>query len=298
MTQKQAEYFKIAYELKNITAAAEKLYVSRSALSYAIAELESEYDSSLFTRTTTGIEPTEAANLLYEMIVRNENEMKLLLRRMQALNSKEKIKRIDVAVSITNDSTIIPMLYDGFISLHPEIDVRVIDLPANETPKAIYEGRVKVGICPARVKNFPQLDYAKLFDVKTELAIARTHPLADKTSLTGADLADLPIAAVGQIPKMMMDDLINLAAPFGKEPKIVAQLADWSLVKFLVQRGYAAAYVPTNISASWQGVVSKPILGMERLSTQKIIWCKDLSRNDPAWELIDYIKGSFVYKTE
>jgi len=293
MTQKQTEYFKKAYELKNITAAAEQLYVSRSALSYAIAELESEFNAALFTRTTTGIEPTEAADIFYEMIVRNENEMKLLIRRMQALNTKEKVKQLDIAVSITNDFTVVPLLYDGFIALHPELDVRIHDMPALDIPEAIYKGEVMVGICPADLRGYPQLGCQELYSVRMEIAIAGNHPLADRTALTKEDLAGLPLAVVDKLPDRLYSDLKNMMAPLGKEPRIVASLSDWSLVKSLVQKGYAAAYVPNNISREWKGVVTVPMLGTERVAVQKMIWSRDLPEGSPAWELIGFVREAF-----
>ena len=289
MTQKQTEYFKRAYELGNMTLASEQLYVSRSALSYAIAEIENEFQVALFTRTTTGIEPTEAGTLLYNSILRNENEMKILVRQMQALNSREEIKRINLAVSITNDSIVVPILYDEYAMLHPNMDIRIHDLPALDIPEAICDGSIDIGISPAKLDNYPAIDSEDLYSVNTEVVISRNHPLADRTVLTAEDLAQLPLAAVGTLPSAMNNNFRNILSVIGAEPKIVANLYDWSLVKFLVQRGYVGAYVSTDISSKWQGVKSIPILGLEMTSTHKVMWSRELGKDSEAQNIIKFL---------
>ena len=69
----------------------------------------------------------------------------------------------------------------------------------------------------------------------------------------------------------------------------MANLYDWSLVKFLVQRGYVGAYVSTDISSKWQGVKSIPILGLEMTSTHKVMWSRELGKDSEAQNIIKFL---------
>lgn len=54
MTLKQISYFQAVCEKGNISSAAEDLFVARSVISRAIADLEDEFGAELFVRSKTG----------------------------------------------------------------------------------------------------------------------------------------------------------------------------------------------------------------------------------------------------
>ena len=64
MKQIQLEYFIEVVEQNNFTKAAEKLFISQSALSKSIQSLEKELDTSLFTREPRELKLTEEAPTL------------------------------------------------------------------------------------------------------------------------------------------------------------------------------------------------------------------------------------------
>ena len=66
MTFDQLLYFVEAYQLKSITKAADKFFISRPVVSNAIKKLEAEFNVQLFIRDSNRIKPTEAGNELYE----------------------------------------------------------------------------------------------------------------------------------------------------------------------------------------------------------------------------------------
>jgi DNA-binding transcriptional LysR family regulator len=65
MTFLQIKYFLKVCETGNISSAAQELYISRSALSKAIREMEIEFNTALFDRTKAGLALTAAGEMLY-----------------------------------------------------------------------------------------------------------------------------------------------------------------------------------------------------------------------------------------
>ena len=53
------------YQEQNISKASAKLYISQQGLSRQIQVLENELNVSLFTRSNSGVEPTEICRVLY-----------------------------------------------------------------------------------------------------------------------------------------------------------------------------------------------------------------------------------------
>lgn len=67
MTLTQMTYFEAVCQYKNVTKAAEALFVSRSAVSRAMKELETEWNVVLFKRSRTGVELTEDGDQIRRM---------------------------------------------------------------------------------------------------------------------------------------------------------------------------------------------------------------------------------------
>ena len=66
MDSRQLRYFIAVYEQRNLSRAADQASVAQSALSHHIANLEAEFATPLFERKPRGMEPTAAAERLYE----------------------------------------------------------------------------------------------------------------------------------------------------------------------------------------------------------------------------------------
>lgn len=66
MKLSQLRYFCEACRVNNITQAAKNLYVSQSAVSVQIKELEEEFDVRLFVRDNNRLQLTEAGQKLWK----------------------------------------------------------------------------------------------------------------------------------------------------------------------------------------------------------------------------------------
>ena len=90
MNTKNFKCFQIVYEEKNITSAANKLFLSPQGLSKIIKALEEECGTALFVRTKEGLIPTESGKIFYEKskeVTKNLNEM---FSQIQVQGSKDK----------------------------------------------------------------------------------------------------------------------------------------------------------------------------------------------------------------
>lgn len=67
------------YRQRSFTRAAEALLITQPAVSQHIRQLEAHYGCALFTKTGRGVEPTPAADLLYQRLLAMENDEGRLL---------------------------------------------------------------------------------------------------------------------------------------------------------------------------------------------------------------------------
>ena len=94
MELKQMEYFRVLCEKKNITKAAETLYLSRQSLSVSMKKLEEELGVVLLRRKKEGIELTEAGQVFYEYVCAQEKLAAACYKKLEVIkaNTREVIR--------------------------------------------------------------------------------------------------------------------------------------------------------------------------------------------------------------
>lgn len=130
-------------EQKNITHAAENLFVSQSTLSQHLAKIETELKTPLFTRQKSSLELTEAGKLYVDSAKTVVNIQKNLYKNIENLSSRGKIK-----VGITSLwgmemlTDILPLFQKKFPNITIEIDKNKCDKLLNN----IKTGKIDIAI--------------------------------------------------------------------------------------------------------------------------------------------------------
>lgn len=117
--------FHAAAETGSLTAAAEKLSISQSAVSRQIAALEDRLNTPLFHRHARGLTLTEQGHILY----RTAHEMahKVALAQAQVIDSRGKPQgKLRVSTPISLGSNWLMSVLPEFNQAYPEIDLQVI----------------------------------------------------------------------------------------------------------------------------------------------------------------------------
>lgn len=92
MEIRQLEYFVESARARSFSQAARRLFTSQPNISKAIQQLETELDTSLFTRNSAGIELTDEGKIVYLYavnILQNVNRMNEMLDEQRSKNSKQ-----------------------------------------------------------------------------------------------------------------------------------------------------------------------------------------------------------------
>ncbi|WP_430612578.1 LysR family transcriptional regulator [Enterococcus sp. DIV0876] len=175
-------YFKKVAERKNITQAAQELYISQPALSRAMKHLESELGVPLFYHTGRNIELTLYAEAFYPYVKKTLDQYDQGLAAIQALN-EEMVPSITIYSEVASVS--LPNLVGTFVEKHPEIQLSIKQHGTAENSKdQVYyiTSEPKAGLT-----NLP------IFTEPILLALPKKHPLAVKDDLLVADLQHLPL---------------------------------------------------------------------------------------------------------
>ena len=185
MTLEQIRIFLCVAELSHVTRAAERLNLTQSAVSAAIAALERQYDVRLFDRIGRRIALTEAGHLLTgaaTRLMREADGARALLSNL----SREPVGSLRIWASQTVTSY---WLAPRMIEMHrrwPGIGMSLHPANTAEVAEAVASGLADLGLVEG---DLPPSDLLrrKVGQDELLLILPRHHPLARKPRLDAAD---------------------------------------------------------------------------------------------------------------
>lgn len=137
---------------------------------------------------------------------------------------------------------LMPQVAGTFVRAHPGIRLQVAELTAADIEAQVAEGALDLG-----VGFFPPGSDAvlgeHLFDDRLLLASPARHPLARRTSIKFAQLADVPLAMLGRrfATRRLLDSYFQQA---GVRPLITVEIASVDALHRIVEHGVASAFLP------------------------------------------------------
>lgn len=198
MTLQQLKYLVTVAECKNITAAAEKLYISQPSLSAAIHSLEKEMNVTAFVRSNKGMTVTKEGEELLSF-ARNLLEQADIMKERFCTDSNRKPK---FCVSCQHYSFAV----NAFVDVVNKYDAAEYNFTLRETQTGeiiddVANGNSELGIlylsknnedvlCKLFNKN--DLVFEEIFEASPHIFISKNHPLADKDCISLEDLRPYP----------------------------------------------------------------------------------------------------------
>lgn len=198
MTLQQLKYLVTVAECKNITAAAEKLYISQPSLSAAIHSLEKEMNVTAFVRSNKGMTVTKEGEELLSF-ARNLLEQADIMKERFCTDSNRKPK---FCVSCQHYSFAV----NAFVDVVNEYNAAEYNFTLRETQTGeiiddVANGNSELGILYLSESNedvlhklFKKNDlvFEEIFEASPHIFISKNHPLADKTNINLEELKPYP----------------------------------------------------------------------------------------------------------
>lgn len=232
MTIQELEYFKIICREKSITKAARQLYITPQGLSKTLKNLESELQTTLLNRNTSGVTLTETGQYLCDHLDTLLTDYYALRHGIREITQRQN-HEIDLLSAYGILRLVTPDCITAFREKYPHISVHYREYPDKQVERlfAAQEGNVAFTIGPA---DFSPWIATPLEQFEVCLLVNRSHPLSRKTSVTIQDLKDEPVyleSSEFQIHHMFREKC-RLA---GFTPHIVFETSGFSLCHKMVR---------------------------------------------------------------
>ncbi len=229
-----------------VTAAAQALHLTPSAVSQQLAALESEVGHSLLRRRGRRVSLTAAG----ELLVGHANAVAAELERAQATLAaftSGTTGRVEVGSFASAISQVVAPALAALRMSAPGVALRVRDVEGHASVPLLLDGEIDLAITEEyrlrtddrRLTRFPL--YTEPFDV----VLPAEHRLAGQVDVDLADLADDDWVVT--LPGNPVRDVVQLACEHaGFLPRITHTSDDFRAIDALVRAGAGVALVPRN----------------------------------------------------
>ena len=251
MDLKQLEYIVKIEEEGSITHAAEKLFITQSALNQQLLKLEKELGVPLFTRSRSSCVPTESG-LIYL-----ESARQILAIKRDTYNriydlAEQKKGIISVGFTPIRGTILFADVYPRFHREYPEIEIRPQELSVVKQEERLADGRLDLGFVTLQDKlKKPSLSYINLGTEEVFLALPANHPLARDAEHTMPFiefdlglLKDEPFVVMqrGSTKRALVDPLFVEA---GFKPNILFETTGTDTLLSMVRSEICCGFIPS-----------------------------------------------------
>jgi DNA-binding transcriptional LysR family regulator len=230
----------------SFSAAAEALSYTQSAVSQAVARLESETGTTLVVRDRRGVRPTAAGETLVEHAEAIFAQVEAAEASLAAVLGVRG-GRLRVASFPSAGATLMPLAVARFRTRHPEVALTLAEGEPEEIAPRLRAGEFDLALLfefpGVRERPGAGLRTVTLLEDPMHVALPAEHPLAAKPALTLGDLRDedwVQTSATSPCARHVVRSC--LAAGF--EPHATFESDDYETVQGLVAAGVGVALIP------------------------------------------------------
>lgn len=238
MTITQLQIFVEVAQIKSFTQAARNISLTQSAVSHAIANLETEFGLTLFLRSKTCVSLTAAGEKVYKYARNVVRDVEAMHQEMS--NMKGVIKgKIKVGVFPSVAASLMPGIISMFHQAYPGIEIVLFEGTDFEVMEWIQSGTVDTGFVTLPNETF---DTTYVIQDEFRFLIPSGHELAHCASINISQVVSEPfIMSLGGCELFIRE----FFAENDLSPNVKYEVRDMATLIAMVREGLGISIVPT-----------------------------------------------------
>lgn len=245
-----------------MTAAARRLYVSQSAISEQIRDLEHELGCALLDRSGRRLQLTPQGHVFLAEAKRTLDAAQRAVDVTRRAVHGE-VGTLSIGFFLWGTAGFFPRIIREFRKLRPGIRLSLVDMHATQQISALEAGTIDVALTRPLHPPLDKIFRSELlFRDPAVVAMRPDHRLAKRT-VKVRDLAEERLVlAERRSNTEFFDNIVAVCAAEGFSPHIANTSGTWSGVLTLVEAGEGIALVPSGVrTLRIRGLVFRPFVG-------------------------------------
>ncbi|TDF83811.1 LysR family transcriptional regulator [Pseudomonas sp. H9] len=246
MELRQLRQALVLAETLNFHRAAEQLNMTQPPLSTSIKKLEEELGVQLFERLSTGLRLTATG----EEVLRNARSALFYAEEMRrAAREGDAGESGQVRVGFVGSAAykLLPAIIQSYRERYPRVDLVLEEGAGTQLLRRVEERELDVALVRCPILHSDAVQVHTLQREAMVLVVRHDSPLAERASLSLADLADQPfiISPPDRSPSMHAL-FLHAFEESGIQPRIVQQAAHLTTILGLVESGLGISLIPAS----------------------------------------------------
>lgn len=242
-------YFKVLAEELHYRKASELLFISQSALSQQIKNLEGILKVSLFDRTNRKVLLSEPGQLFYRDVLQILNKLEMAATNVK-LYTDGNTGQISIGFVASAMSSLLPGILKQFNTDCPKIRFNLDELSNAEQMTALQNEILDIGF--VRSNHFPNgFDSKKVYTETFSLVLPLTHSIKNSNFNDIGQLKDESfILFPNDHSQLYYQQIIDLCNECGFTPKVVHRSIHAPTIFSLVENGMGISLIPTSLTST------------------------------------------------
>ena len=286
--------FKEVAEAGNITAAAQALFLSQSAVSQSIKQLETDLQTRLFARNSRGVSLTPEGKMLYEYV---RNAISLLETGEAKLSQTHELQlgHLTIGASDTVASQFLLPYLDSFHRQYPAIRIQIVSGRCHKILSLLQSGKVDIAFA-STPQEAASLQTYSCFSTHQIFVAAADYPCDLDHEYTLEEIAAFPLILLDRkassrlyLEKFFLQNGLHL------DPEI--ELGSRSLLVDLAGIGFGVAGVTKEfVQKDLERGDLKELKTTFTIPPRSVDLCvlRDVPLTAAAQRFCDYVKESLV----
>jgi DNA-binding transcriptional LysR family regulator len=238
------EVFSAVMQSGSFTEAARRMYITQSAVSQHIIDLEHALGTTLFKRRRRGVTPTESAELLYSY---TQKALYLLSEAESKITNVDALQdgQVTIGATPTLGIYLVPEWVRIFRQQYQQLAVSLKSDSTTGIVQQVVDQRIDVGFIEGEIDQTlaPSVEVEELTTITLYVVASQSHPIAEQMEITFADLAQLPLVVRPKETKtrLWIEDLYQQQ---GFDPIISAEFENPESIKQSVSMGSCVTLLP------------------------------------------------------
>lgn len=260
MELRHLRYFVAVAEELSFRKAAQRLNVSRPALSKQVKDLENEIAVKLLNRDTVSVSLTKAGEIFLadsQRLLRDTDQA--IARASEAQSGHRGTLRIGSVGIIATD--FLPKTLKIFNQKYPGVEVAFVEMLPAEQLAALAAGKIDIGFAYGKeVENMTSLRSLCVIHSIFGVAVSRQHPFAERSGITLKELrAETLLWLGGEGRSSHRETLMQIYSADGTKPSKSRQITGFDSMVTLIAADQGISLLPLVLDLATQDIVIIPL---------------------------------------
>lgn len=247
MELRHLKYFVAVAEWKGFSHAARRLYVSQSAISEQISDLEREIGVQLLHRNRRQVALTDEGKVFLDeakKILSSADHAVLLAQRSR----RGEVGTLRIGFFTNGIGVFFSRLIREFRESHPDVRLSLFEMSARPQMEALANNEIDIGFTRQLDAQFTTvLTSELLFEEPIVAVLPVDHPLAGCPVTLSAFATERFVLIDRESWPVLFDSIITLCSSVGFSPQIANTAARWPAVLALVEAGEGVGLVTAGV---------------------------------------------------